>query len=93
VAHHTRGSGNAGLWLTRSAAFAGRLDCSWERAAKSRVAMLEGLPLLSANDEEALIATPVSLMLSYLRSFLIPRLGGYSRAYIVQQLLRERLGS
>ena len=55
VAHHSAGAGDAALWLTRSAAFADRANLSWERASATAAAMAEGLPLLLASEDEALM--------------------------------------
>lgn len=55
VVHHTSGNGDAALWLTRSAAFAdGEGDYS-AKALTAGAAMAEGLPLLSGDEEEALL--------------------------------------
>lgn len=55
VAHHSAGTGDAALWLTRSAAFADRANLSWEKASATGAAMAAGLPLLVATEEEALM--------------------------------------
>lgn len=56
IAHHTATEdGNALKWLTRSAAFAGGPGVDFQRAAESAATMAERLPLLSSDDEEALL--------------------------------------
>ncbi len=55
VAHHSAGTGDAALWLVRSAAFADRETLSWEIASATGTAMVAALPLLFASEEEALM--------------------------------------
>ncbi|POO52741.1 hypothetical protein CTT39_21205 [Agrobacterium rosae] len=55
VAHHSAGTGDAALWLARSAAFADRETLSWEIASATGTAMVAALPLLFASEEEALM--------------------------------------
>jgi tRNA (cmo5U34)-methyltransferase len=55
VAHHSAGTGDAALWLTRSAAFADRATLSWEKASATGATMAGGLPLLPESEEEALM--------------------------------------
>lgn len=54
VAHHSVPSDGAELWLTRSAAFADRAGVDWEKAKADAAGMMR-LPLLSADEEEALL--------------------------------------
>jgi tRNA (cmo5U34)-methyltransferase len=56
AAHHSCPPGSDLLrWLTRSAAFAGRQGADFERAAISAATMVERLPILSADEDEALL--------------------------------------
>jgi len=55
VAHHSAGTGDAALWLARSAAFADRGTLSWEMASATGDALAAALPLIPASEEEALM--------------------------------------
>ena len=54
VAHHSVPSDGAEHWLARSAAFADRAGVDWEKAKAAAVGMMR-LPLLSVDEEEALL--------------------------------------
>jgi tRNA (cmo5U34)-methyltransferase len=54
VAHHSVPSDGAERWLARSAAFADRAGVDWEKAKGAAVGMTR-LPLLSVDEEEALL--------------------------------------
>lgn len=56
VAHHSAPDGDAAIaWLARSAAFAGAPDGDFSRARLSAAKMAEQLPLLSADEEVAVL--------------------------------------
>jgi tRNA (cmo5U34)-methyltransferase len=55
VFHHTSGSGDAERWLSLSAAFSDREGGYSAKALTSGTAMAKGLPLLSGDEEEALL--------------------------------------
>lgn len=56
VAHHScPSSGEASRWLSRSAAFASGSTVDFERASASAATMAERLPILSIDEDEALL--------------------------------------
>lgn len=57
IAHHSApGNGDAARWLARSAAFANRAAIDSEQASASGAAMLQRIPVLSPEEDEALLA-------------------------------------